>query len=326
MIPLFSDQLIALDPANPAHVRAMVEIWNFACGEELAITERFAAFNLRPAPGVTQRGWLSVADNWVQGFVLAGFVDGYPKLLATEQGWIDALIVAPAAQRQGLGSRLLSAAETWLRQHGRTQVRIGGGLRPFAPGVPVELGTAPFFVRHGYSDLNSSGEAQVIYDLAADLSDYRPPATLREIRAAVRPAQRGQEELLLGFLHREFPGRWHYEAELFLQEGGRTGDYMLLWTEEGVQGACRLTFPDSARPIERYYPYSLPKPWGQAGSIGVSAALRGQGLGAYLLDAGLRRLHDNGINGCVIDWTSLLDFYGRFGFQPLRSYLELNKR
>ncbi len=54
MIPLFSDQLIPLDPANPAHVRAIVEIWNVACGEGLAITERFAAFNLRPTPGVTQ--------------------------------------------------------------------------------------------------------------------------------------------------------------------------------------------------------------------------------------------------------------------------------
>ena len=89
---------------------------------------------------------------------------------------------------------------------------------------------------------------------------------------------------------------------------------MLLWTEAGVQGACLLTFPDSVRPIERYYPYSLPKPWGQAGSIGVSASLRGQGYGSYLLDASLRRLHDNGINGCVIDWTDLLHFYGRFGF------------
>jgi GNAT superfamily N-acetyltransferase len=267
-----------------------------------------------------------VADNWAQGFVLASFVDGYRALAAPEQGWLDALVVVPAAQRQGLGSRLLFAAETWLRQQGRTQVRIGGGLRPFAPGVPLELGSEHFFIRHGYSDLNGSSEREVVYDLAADLSTYRPPATLREVEAVARPAQRGQEELLLAFLHREFPGRWHYEAEVFLQQnGGRIDDYMLLWTEAGVQGSCLLTFPDSVRPIERYYPYSLPKPWGQAGSIGVSAALRGQGLGAYLLDAGLRRLHDNGINGCVIDWTSLLDFYGRFGFQPLRGYRRIQK-
>lgn len=326
MIPLRTALLIPLDPAKSNHVRAIAEIWNVACGQSLAITEHFAAFNLRPAPGVTQQGWLVVDDNWAQAFVLASFVDGYPTVAAPTHGWIDALVVAPAAQRQGTGSRLLGAAETWLRLHGRTYITVGAGLRPFAPGVPAELDTTPFFVRHGFTDLDSSGEPQVAYDLAADLSNYRPPTNLREVPAAARPAQRGQEALLLAFLQAEFPGRWHYEAELFLRhDGGRVGDYMLLWTEAGVQGACLLTFPDSVRPIERYYPYSLPKPWGQAGSIGVSAAVRGRGYGSYLLDASLRRLHDNGINGCVIDWTNLLQFYGRFGFQPLRHYAMLTK-
>jgi GNAT superfamily N-acetyltransferase len=326
MIPLPTAQFIPLDPANPSHVRAMVELWNVACGQSLAITERFAAFNLRSAPGVTQQGWLVVEDNWVQAFVLASFVEGYPAIAAHTQGWIDALVVAPAAQHQGAGSRLLAAAENWLRQHGRTHITVGANLRHFVPGVPAELGTTPFFVRHGYTDLDSRGEPQVAYDLAADLSNYRPPADLREVPAAARPGQRGQEAQLLAFLQAEFSGRWYYEADLFLgHDGGRIGDYMLLWTEAGMQGACLLTFPDSVRPIERYYPYSLPKPWGQAGSIGVSVAMRGRGYGAYLLDASLRRLHDNGINGCVIDWTNLLHFYGRFGFQPLRHYAMLTK-
>lgn len=327
MLPLHTTQLVPFDSANPTHIRAVVEIWNIACGEDLAITERFAAFNLRPSPGVTQRGWLLVDDNWAQGFVLASFVTGYPHLAAPDHGWIDALAVAPAAQRQGHGSRLLAAAEGWLADHGRTHLAIGGSLRPFAPGVPAELGTAGFFLRYGYSDRDADGNPALAYDLSADLSTYQPPASLREVPAAARPAQRGEEGLLLDFLAREFRGRWHYEAELFLHhDGGRIGDYMLLWTEDGVQGTCLLTFPDSARPIERYYPYALRRPWGQLGSIGVSASLRGRGCGSFLLDAGLRRLRDNGINGCVIDWTGLLAFYGGFGFQPLRSYTMLGKR
>ncbi len=44
--------------------------------------------------------------------------------------------------------------------------------------------------------------------------------------------------------------------------------------------------------------------------------MRGQGMGLFLLDAGLRRLRDTGINGCVIDWTGLLTFYGKAGFSP----------
>lgn len=326
MPPQHTHQLIPFDPTNPTHIRALVEIWNHACGPALAISERSAAFNLRTGCGVTRAGWLAVADGWAQGVVLASFVDGYPRVAGPADGWIDLLAVAPAAQRHGMGSALMAGAERWLAEQGRSHITVGGGVRPFGPGVPVELNTTPFFVRHGYTELDAGGEPQITHDMAADLSHYRPPADLRQLPAAARPAQRGQEKHLLAFLEAEYPGRWLYEAEQFLREdGGRVSDYMLLWTEAGVQGACLLTFPDSVRPLERYYPYSLPKPWGQVGSIGVSAALRGQGYGSLLLDASLRRLHDNGVNGCVIDWTDLLDFYARFGFKPLRSYHLLTK-
>lgn len=157
-------------------------------------------------------------------------------------------------------------------------------------------------------------------------SDYTPPATVREIPGSVRPAQPGQEEALLAFLRREFPDRWRFEYEEHLRVGGRISDYMLLWTDAGVRGFCQLTFEDSPKPIERFFPYRLPRPWGNLRPIGVSAADRGRGYGAAVLDAGLRRLRDNGVKGCVIDWTSLLDFYGKFGFEPYREYKILVKR
>ena len=49
------------------------------------------------------------------------------------------------------------------------------------------------------------------------------------------------------------------------------------------------------------------------------------GGGAALLDAGLRRLHDNGVNGCVIDWTTLIGFYGKFGFEQYREYAMMGR-
>jgi GNAT superfamily N-acetyltransferase len=334
MIPLHTAHLLPLNPADPSHIRALAEIWNVACGPDLPITEHLAAFNLRAAPGLTQAGWLLVDDNWAQGVVLASYLDGYPLLASPAAGWIDALAVAPAAQRQGHGARLLHTAEAWLHAGGRTHITLGGSLRPFAPALPTELDTAPFFHRHGYTSPPShqatlvatpSPSHPLIYDLSANLSVYQPPPPPPP-PAAARPAAPRDRAALLAFLAREFPGRWHYEAELFLDhDAGRLADFMLLWTERGLDGACLLTFEDSTRPIARYYPYPLPRPWGQLGSIGVSASLRGQGYGSLLLDASLRRLHATGVNGCVIDWTNLLTFYGRFGFTPLRTYTPLTR-
>jgi predicted N-acetyltransferase YhbS len=57
----------------------------------------------------------------------------------------------------------------------------------------------------------------------------------------------------------------------------------------------------------------------------VSQERRGSGYGGALLDTGLSRLRDAGVAGCVIDWTTLLDFYGKFGFKPFRQYEMLAK-
>ena len=110
-----------------------------------------------------------------------------------------------------------------------------------------------------------------------------------------------------------------------LREGGRITDHVLIWSERGVEGDCRVTFENSERPLERFFMHSLPRPWGQLGSIGVSADCRGKGYGGALLNAGLRYLRECGVRGCVIDWTTLLDLYGKFGFRPYHEYIALGK-
>jgi predicted N-acetyltransferase YhbS len=57
----------------------------------------------------------------------------------------------------------------------------------------------------------------------------------------------------------------------------------------------------------------------------VSDRLRGEGLGRKLMHASLYELAQTGARECVIDWTTLVDFYARFGFQPFRSYRRARK-
>jgi GNAT superfamily N-acetyltransferase len=306
-----------LDLSDSAHLAA---IWNAACGPEFAITPRFAAYNLRPAPGAIVDGRLAVRDGEPVGFVSASHLPSDPATMKPEIGWVDALAVLPAFQRQGLGVELLAWAEAWLAQQGCTRAILGGSLHPWTPGVPVELGRAAFFQSRGWQPRG------LAWDMAHDLEDYQVSSVkYQKSNVVARPARVGDEAAILEFLRREFPGRWRYEYEEFLDAGGRMSDYVLVLTERGVDGACRVTLEDSERPIERYYLHRWPRPWGQLGSIGVSADCRGKGYGGALLDAGLRHLRDRGARGCVIDWTTLVDFYGKFGFAPYHQFAMLAK-
>lgn len=304
---------------SAAHLDTAVRCWNEACGQDLAISERFVRFNVQPWRGERRDGRLALLDGAPAGVVLASALPDELTVNPAQEGWIDAIAVLPAAQGRGIGDALLAWASGWLREQGCRSVRLGGGLRPFAVGLPTDLDSAGFFLGRGFA------VAAEPCDLAANLATYTPPAELSAIDAAVRPAQRGQEEALLDFLRREFPGRWRYEAEEHLRLGGRISDYMLLWTARGVDGCCALAFGDSWRPLERFYPYRLPKPWGQVGSVGISADCRGRGYGLGLIDAALRRLHSNGVNGCVIDWVRQPAIYAKFGFTEYRRYWVLRQ-
>ncbi|MGQ9768873.1 MAG: GNAT family N-acetyltransferase, partial [Anaerolineae bacterium] len=281
-------------------------------------------FNTQPTTGGTQAGRLARLGDQAVGFVLASaFPAGDPAVSPREMGWVDAIAVSPPFQRRGIGAALLAWAERWLIGQGCTQFRLGGGLRPFAPGVPLALDSARFFRARGYADQPGSAH---VWDVARDLRDYTsPPSVRRDLPCQVRPVEPGDAAALLAFLACEFPGRWHFECQEYLQAGGRIEDFMILVTEAGVEGFCQLTFEDSVRPLDRFFMHRLPRPWGQLGPIGVSQSYRGGGYGAVLLDGGLRRLRDHGVAGCVIDWTSLLDFYSKFGFQVYRQYEMLVK-
>jgi GNAT superfamily N-acetyltransferase len=313
---------------TPAHVADAIRIWNAASHADYPINERFLSYNLIPTTGEVIEGRVVIDNEEAVGFALACAVTNDPSITL---GWVSAIAVKPWAQRQGIGSGLLTWAEGWLKEKGCKRFRVGGNLRPFLPGLPSPLsqkgeraggeGVISFFTNRGYQ---SPSNQPYEYDIARSLNNYQPTYS-KPACAGLTPMQPSEEPLLLDFLRREYPGRWEFEAHEFVKNGGLASDFLLLHVNGDVHGFCRLTLPDSERPIERFYPQRLPKPWGQFGPLGLSKAVRGQGLGGYLIDAAAVHMQSLGVDGCVVDWTSLVELYGKFGFKVYNQYVSLFK-
>jgi len=304
---------------TPAHIGEVIRIWNAASHSDYMINERFLAYNLIPTTGEVIEGQVAILSGEAVGFALACAVTNHPPRTL---GWVSLIAVHPSAQRQGIGSALLAWAEDWLKVHDCKRIRVGGNLRPFLPGLPyVMRANAEFFRKHGYV---YSFDQPYEYDIARSLKDYQSIYS-KPVHANLVPMHLAEEHLLLDFLHREYPGRWEFEAQEFVKNGGRASDFLLLRVGGEVHGFCRLTLPDSERPVERFYPQRLPQPWGQFGPLGLSKAVRGQGLGGYLIDAAAVHMQSRGVDGCVVDWTSLVDLYGKFGFKVYNQYVSLFK-
>lgn len=316
-------ELIPIDPLHPALHLTLARIWNSAAPSSLVVSDKFFKYNLEAAQGEIQDYRMALADGFPAGFIQVSTLPDEPWVVSSEIGWINTIFVDPHYQHNGIGTQLFKWGETWLKEQGCKKIRLGGSLRPFSPGNPALCQSDDFFIKQGYQYRQPNSDE---WDVARDLGDGQPISrkTLPEI-GDIRQAQPEDQPNLSEFFNRVFHGRWQYEYEEFVRIGGRISDFLILELDKKIEGFCWVTLPDSKRPLDRYFLNDLPQPWGQLGPIGISSNVRKFGWGGLLLQSGLEYLKKQNIRGCVIDWTSLLEFYGKYGFKPFHQYKMLVK-
>lgn len=219
-----------------------------------------------------------------------------------------------------VGVRLMEHLKVQWAGSGRT-VYFGRGHGHLFPGVPTDW---PEMM----SVLAESGFAEsdgLAYDVEADLAnrDYGCPlATGVEVVVASADDQADADR----FFREEFPGRWRYDTLARLAVN--PSDIALLKVDGRVEGFAFLQgFFSPCCPVAGgVWRHSLGPDWGALGPIGVSKGVRGQGLGGALLSWGLQLLKERGVQRCIIDWTTLVDFYGKYGFHVSRTYATYSLR
>jgi GNAT superfamily N-acetyltransferase len=317
---------IDLRPFDRARIAEVVSVWNAAAGRAFPLREVVFRQNTVLDPHFDPEGAALACERSTGRVVGCGIAKVARVPLGTDglrpdRGWVGFLVVHPNHQRRGVGAALLRAAEEFLRAQGRPAAVLGSDPAHFFPGVPDDTGSAGFFEARGYT---MRGEA---YDLHRSLRGYRTPeavtAALRDNPDTdIRPLAHGEEAALLAFLDATFPGRWRYTIAQFLEGDGSIGDVMGVVRGRAVLGFALLFHPGSRwiGPSIAWAPRPSPAATVGLGPMGLSPALRGRGLGLALLDRAVVHLAAHGGDEMVIDWTILLDFYGKLGFTPCRRY------
>lgn len=303
-------ELVPFDRAQAGVFDLCAGLWNAACGPDLAITPRGVEYATRPSTDVPREGRLALVGGRPAGFILAD-ASTYPD---RPESWVDAVAVHPAHRQCGIGRALLDWAEGWAGEQGAKRIYLGGGPRWFSPGLPTQLQDRAVFERLGYQF-----GPELSWDLGRSLRGYQTPARVAGVEGDVHPLRAEELDEFLGLLEREF-GYWAYDAREYVREGGPLEDFIVLTSPGGLDAFCWITHAGSLRPLDRFFPHGLPRPWGQMGMVGTREARRGLGLSLKLQDGALRRLVELGVDGCIIDWTGYLEFYAKLGFRPHRSY------
>jgi predicted N-acetyltransferase YhbS len=210
---------------------------------------------------------------------------------------------------------LLGFSKSLLRNRGASRLAFGRDSRHFFPGCPEEVGAIC-----GFLTVEAFDKSRETFDLTRDLSDYVNPAKpvdKGEFRR-LRPEDRTS---MNRFFQRSFPHRWAYDvAEKIAVDGIEASVFGLLLDGE-VQGFALLQdWTHSLCIGGAVWRAGLGENWGSLGPIGIAESIRKQGLGDALLGAALEDLKARGVRRCIIDWTGLVDFYGRHGFNVENTY------
>lgn len=242
---------------------------------------------------------------------------------------IGTLYLQPSLNRIHINSisfKSLSVAHILLDQlesGSNNQIVFGQDNGHFFPGVPEEWTELhDVFVARGYS-----AGVDWANDLESDLREFDPPAhsldALNSPGIELRRCSLSDVSALQEFFAREFPGRWQYDTvEHKIQVQNEPRDVVALCVNGIIEGfAYTQTWQTTKLPIAGcVWTCDLGPHWGGLGPIGVSMRVRGQKLGGAVLAGALQLLKESGVHRCIIDWTSLVEFYEKFGFSVTRRY------
>lgn len=225
---------------------------------------------------------VAVEDGYVLGFVHAGFgPDEAQAKLDKSTGVISAIAVKNGFLRLGIGTKLLEAAENYLKSNGATLI-LAGGMKPNNPF---------YFGLYGGSD--SPG---FLYSDAAAGPFFESKGYKQAARCIV--IQRNLDEVIsvadprFTFLKRRF------DFEVVPRMRPETWWKVCLWGEiEPVE--CQLVDKETKEVKARASYWEMTEfgqKWGTPAvgllDLDVAEDMRGQGLGKYLLYQTLRHLQE----------------------------------
>ena len=309
---------------TPDLLPGCVDLWNRSLGDSHPIRPALLKQGLWDDPNFDPEGSQAVlvGDRVVALCAVKRQQVDLGNQPARGKGWITAIMTDPDYRRQGIGSRLLREARTYLARFWPEDVALGSDPSHFFPGIPFECREAlAWFARRG---ARLGGPACDL--LNADVPAFaHPPKALEAFAAnpgvSYRPATGADLPAVQAFMQAEFPGRWAWEIERHIALGARPEDIMLALENDRVIGFARIHCPESTRfGPGTYWAPLFPGRNGGLGPMGVAASVRGRGLGLALLSASIAELRDRRIDSSVIDWTVLVPFYGLVGFRPWRWY------
>lgn len=291
----------------------LIKIWNEAFNYIYPVSlEQFNQNTFCNGDILSNGSLVAILDNTPVGFIATKINE------KNDSAYINSLVVLPKYQNQGIGSKLLEFAEFEVKKLNKKEIHVGRDTYDYFPGVPFDfIDSKKWFEKKGYINTRHTHDL-ICSNLSLIETNSTNPYQMR--KASIE-----DKEELLAFFRRCFPGRWEDECINYFNNGGLGHDYYIVIDKDKIIGFCRMNDEKTCE-ISNNLNWSLRfDNLGGIGPLGIDKQYRKQKLGYQLTTRAINDLIDRGVSEIIIDWTSLIGFYRKFGFEVWKTYYYMSK-
>lgn len=278
--------------------------------------------------------FVMIEDNNVIGFIIAKHFNNNPNIPKyKDYGWISLIFVKRAYRKRGIGKTLLECSEKALIALGVKVIQVGSDIHNFFPGVPNDFDNTSdaFFKACGY-DVGYYTHDLIKKLSAKDLTNFGSYNNNEYIdddgsvkKVSLVYACIDDKEKVLSFLKRTFFGRWYDEAIEYFNNGEIKKEYLLAKVDDNVVGFLRV---NNGLIKETSYNINWKDRFDKLvgfGPLGVDSDYRHHGIAKMLMYYAISDSYRNGYTDAMIDWTGLVTYYQKLGFEVWKCYRYVKK-
>lgn len=300
----------------------IIDLWNEEIGFIYPISSNMFNQNINNKYLFKKGSFVVYDNNKLVGFILTKIYDNneiISKYINTS--WISLLYVVSDFRCQGIGNALLNKYEEEIKKTSVTKILVGSDIDCFFPGIPNDFDnlTDVFFSKRGYN------VSYYTHDLVNHIESYKP-LNKHNDKYTYRYANKNDKDIVLEFFKECFYGRWYYEALEYFDDDDIKEEYLIVIDDNKVIGFLRTN-----KNLISKISYNVM--WSQRfrklmglGPLGVNPKYRKQGIASNLIKIALEEAKKENYSEALIDWTGLVAFYQKYGFETWKCYQYANKR
>lgn len=299
----------------------IIDLWNEEIGFIYPISPKMFNQNINNRYLFKEGSFVVFNKNKLVGFILTKIYDNNMIISKyINNSWISLFYVSSEFRCQGIGSALLKKFEEEVRKTDVTKISVGSDIDCFFPGIPNDFDnlTDVFFSKRGYN------VSYYTHDLVNHLNKYKILHQHTD-KYIYRYAKKSDKDKVLEFFKECFYGRWYYEALEYFDDNDIKEEYLIVLDKDKVIGFLR-TNKNLISKISYNVMWSsrFEKLIG-LGPLGVNSQYRKQGIASNLIKIALKEAKMNNYSEALIDWTGLVAFYQKYGFETWKCYQYANK-